>query len=65
MPKKIKPHLQFETLERYCETPRELIYFMAGYFESFIFHYENLRKDEMKEYIEDLKVCFDFLEQRF
>jgi hypothetical protein len=45
MPKKIKPHLQFETLERYCENPRELIYFMDGYFGSFILHYENLRKD--------------------
>lgn len=63
MPKKIKANLQFETLERYCDNPRELIYFMSGYFESFTLNYEDMSKNEIKENIESLKVCFDFLER--
>ena len=63
MPKKIKPYLQYETLERYCENPRELVYFMSGYFESFTLNYEDMSKNEIKENIESLKVCFDFLER--
>ena len=62
MPKKIEPNLKFETLERYCDNPRELIYFMSGYFESFTLNYKGMSKNEIKENIESLKVCFDFLE---
>lgn len=65
MPKKIKPNLQFETLERYCDNPRELIYFMSGYFASFTNDYKNMSTNEIKRYIEDLKVCFDFLDREF
>ena len=61
MPKKIKPDLQFETLERYCDDPRGLVYFMSGYFESFTLNYKNMSINEIKTKIEDLKVCFDFL----
>lgn len=61
MPKKIKPDLQFETLERYCNDPRGLVYFMSGYFESFTINYKNMSTNEIKTKIEDLKVCFDFL----
>lgn len=61
MPKKIKPDLQFETLERSCNDPRGLVYFMSGYFESFTINYKNMSTNEIKTKIEDLKVCFDFL----
>lgn len=61
MPKKIKPDLQFETLERYCNDPGALVYFMSGYFESFTVDYKNMSTNEIKTKIEDLKVCFDFL----
>ncbi len=44
MHKKIKPNLHFETLERYCDDPKELIYFMSGYFESFTINYEDMSK---------------------
>ena len=63
MPKKIKPYLQFETLERYCENPRELVFFMSGYFEPFTNDYENMSTNEIKRYIEDLKVAFAFLDR--
>lgn len=66
MPRKnIKPYLQFETLERYCENPRELVYFMCGYFESVTNDYKNMSTNEIKRYIEDLKVCFAFLDREF
>lgn len=64
MPRKnIKPYLQFETLERYCENPRELVFFMSGYFEPFTNDYENMSTNEIKRYIEDLKVAFAFLDR--
>lgn len=63
MPKKIKPYLQYETLERYCENPRELVFFMSGYFEPFTNDYENMSTNEIKRYIEDLKVAFAFLDR--
>lgn len=65
MPKKIKPNLQFETLERYCNDPIGLVYFMSGYFESFTIDYKNMSTKEIKTKIEDLKVCFDFLKREF
>lgn len=61
MPKKIKPDLQFETLERYCDDHRGLVCFMSGYFEWFTLNYKNMSINEIKTKIEDLKVCFDFL----
>ena len=62
MPRKnIKPDLQFETLEKYIDDPRGLVYFMSGYFESFTTDYKNMSTNEIKTKIEDLKVCFDFL----
>lgn len=59
---KIKPYLNFEAL-KYCKDPSGLVYFMSGYFESFTTGYNDMNLNEIKEKIEDLKVCFDFLER--
>lgn len=68
MPRKnIKPDLKFEDLEKakYINDPRDLIYYMRGYFESFIINYKNMSTNEIKTKIEDLKVCFNFLDREF
>lgn len=36
---------------------------MSGYFESFTNDYENMSTNEIKRYIEDLKVAFAFLDR--
>ena len=68
MPRKnIKPDLTFETLKnnKYIDDPRDLVYYMKGYFESFINDYKNMSINEIKTKIEDLKVCFGFLDREF
>lgn len=62
MPRRnIKPDLEFETLEKYIDDPRGLVYFMRGYFKSFTINYNHMNPNEIKTKIEDLKVCFDLL----
>lgn len=63
MPKKAKPYLWLSTLERYCKDARELIFFMKGYFKPFTLEYEKMSTNEINRKIEELKVCFDFLER--
>ena len=51
--------MSIEELEKI--NPGGLVYFMSGYFESFTINYKNMSTNEIKTKIEDLKVCFDFL----
>ena len=64
MPKKIEPYLNFEKLEEHCFSAHDLIYYMRGWFESFAFEYNKMKMSEIKRYIEDLKVAFEFLDKR-
>lgn len=65
MPKKIKPYLGLEDLERNCEDHRELIFFMRGWFGYFVNNYNKMKMSEIKRYIEDLKISFEFLDRGF
>ena len=64
MPKKIEPHLKFEYLREHCFSARDLMYYMRGWFNSFAFESNKMKMSEVKRYIQDLKVAFEFLDKR-
>ena len=65
MPKKIDPYLTFERLEKHCFCAHDLIYYMRGWFESFAFESNKMKMSEIKRYIKDLQVAFEFLDRGF
>lgn len=65
MPKKIEPYLKFKNLEEHCFSDHDLCFYMRGWFEHFSFGYNKMKMSEIKRYIEDLKVAFEFLDRGF
>ena len=64
MPKKIEPNLKFEYLRAHCFSAHDLMYYMRGWFNSFAFESNKMTMSEVKRYIQDLKVAFEFLDKR-
>lgn len=64
MPKKIEPYLDFEQLEAHCFSAHDLCFYMRGWFNEFVCNYKHMRISEIKRYIEDLKIAFEFLDKR-
>lgn len=65
MPKKIEPYLTFEHLEKHCFSAHDLCFYMRGWLDKFAFDYKNMSISEIKRYIEDLKVSFEYLDRGF
>lgn len=63
MTKKIEPYLTIEDLEKHCFSAHDLCYYMSGWFNKFVCNYKQMKMSEIKRYIEDLKVSFEFLER--
>lgn len=65
MPKKIKPYLTIDHFENELNINdvRELIYYMRGYFGELAFNYKKMNITQIKSYLEDLKVVFEFFDK--
>lgn len=64
MPKKIKAFLTLEDLQSSCDDINDFVWYMRGWLNQVAFEYKKMKISEIKRYLADLKVAFEFLDKR-